>query len=83
MPPPLGRSRAGLAREQLGLADARHARAGVLEPEHEAAAHLALAACELLGRETTGSDLHELVDDLHAVLEDLGEARELRLRHRA
>ena len=40
-----------VAGEQLGLADARHPRAGVLEAEDETAAHLALAAGELLGGE--------------------------------
>ena len=38
-----------LAVDQLGLADAAHPRAGVLEAEHERAAQLALAALELLG----------------------------------
>src|SRR5690606_26093390 len=47
--------------DQLALADAGHARAGVLQAEHETAAHLALAADDLLLGEALGDHPGELV----------------------
>ena len=49
--------------DQLGLAEAGHPRAGVLEPEHQPTAQLALAAGQLLVGDAVGGDLGQLGAD--------------------
>ena len=61
--------------DELGLADARHPGAGVLEAEHQAAAQLALAALELLLGDAVGGDLGQLgAHDLEHLVELAGQA---------
>src|SRR5690606_37049189 len=63
---------------QLVLADAGHARAGVLQPEDETAAHLALAARDLLLRQALGHDPGHLVPaDLEHVVDLAGQAADV------